>query len=82
MVNVPIDEEKYWAAISTVIRMEMTALGLSQAKLAEQVGISRDALGNYLSGKREMPFKVFMRIATALDTSIGSIISTADNRLK
>ena len=78
----PINEESYWAAIFTAIKMEMTANELTQAKLAESVGISRDALGNYLSGKREMPFKTFMRIADALGTTMGDIISTADRRMK
>ena len=77
-----VDAEKYWAAISTVIKMEMTALGLTQLKLAEQVGISRDALGNYLSGKREMPFKTFVNIANALNMEPARIIAIADARMK
>ena len=78
-----INEEKYWAAISTVIRMEMTAHdNMSQAKLATAAGVGREAMNNYLSGKREMPIKVFMRVADTLGVTPQWIFQEAERRMK
>lgn len=78
-----IDEAKQWAAISTVIRMEMTAHdNMSQAKLAEAVGVGREAMNNYLGGKREMPIMVFMRVADTLGVTPHWIFQEAERRMK
>lgn len=77
-----IDEKQYWAAIATVIKMEMTAHEMSQAKLAEMVGVGRVALNNYLSGKREMPFLTFMRIVDSLDITPQWVFTEAERRMK
>lgn len=77
-----IDEKQYWAAIATVIKMEMTANSMSQAKLAEMVGIGRVALNNYLSGKREIPFSTFMLVLDRLNLSPQWVFSEAERRMK
>ena len=77
-----IDEEKYWAAISTIIKMEMTAHSMSQAKLAESVGIGRVALNHYLAGKREIPFVTFLRIMDVLKLSPQWVFSEAERRME
>lgn len=77
------DESKQWAAISTVIKMEMTAHdSMSQAKLATAAGVGREAMNNYLSGKREMPIQVFMRIADTLGVTPQWIFQEAERRMK
>lgn len=78
-----IDEAKYWTAISTVIKMEMTAHdSMSQAKLAAAVGVGREAMNNYLSGKREMPITVFLRVADTLGVTPQWIFQEAERRMK
>ena len=76
-----VDENAYWQAMATVIKMEMTANGLTQAKLAEAVGIARETLGNYLSGKREMPMPVFVKISVALNLSPREMFELAEKRI-
>lgn len=77
-----LNEEKYWTAISTIIKMEMTANGnMSQAKLATAAGVGREAMNNYLSGKREMPITVFMRVADALGVTPHWIFQEAEKRM-
>ena len=78
-----IDESKYWAAISTVIRMEMIARdNMSQAKLAAAVGVGREAMNNYLNGKREMPITIFLRVADTLGVTPQWIFQEAERRMK
>jgi len=78
-----IDESKYWTAISTVIRMEMIAHdNMSQAKLAAAVGVGREAMNNYLNGKREMPITTFLRVADTLGVTPQWIFEEAERRMK
>ena len=77
-----IDEKRYWAAIATVIKMEMTAHEMSQATLAEKIGVGRVALNNYLSGKREIPFQTFMRVMDSLDVTPQWVFTEAERRMK
>lgn len=76
-----IDEKQYWAAISMIIKMEMTAHEMTQAKLAEAIGIGRVALNNYLAGKREIPFGTFMRIVDVLGVSPQFVFTEAERRM-
>lgn len=63
--------------------MEMTAHdNMSQAKLAAAVGVGREAMNNYLGGKREMPILVFMRVADALGVTPQWIFQEAERRMK
>lgn len=77
-----LDEKKYWAAISTIIKMEMTARdNMSQAALATAAGVGREAMNAYLSGKREMPILVFMKVADALGVTPHWIFEEAERRM-
>ena len=76
------NEKAYWDAVSTVIRMELTAIGLTQADMAEKVGVSRDAMGNYLRGKRDMPFGVLVKVAESLGLTPHKLFGLAEDRLK
>lgn len=76
-----IDETQYWAAIAKVIRMEMVANELTQADLAEQVGVGREAISDYLTGKRKMPFPTYVRIAGALGLTPAGLATIAETRL-
>ena len=75
--------DEWWTAIATVIKTEMAAHKprLSQGDLAARVGISRETMSNYLTGKREMPVPVFFRIAEQLGLTVQWILDEADRRL-
>lgn len=77
-----IDETQYWRAIATVIRMEMVANELTQADIAGRVGIGREAVSDYLTGKRKMPFPTYIRIADALGLTPAGLAELAETRLK
>ena len=77
-----MNEKEYWAAIATVIKMEMTANSISQARLAELVGIGREAMNAYLAGRREIPFGTFMKVIDALNVTPQWVFQEAERRMK
>lgn len=77
-----MNEKAYWAAISTVIKMEMTAASISQAKLAEKVGVGREAMNAYLAGRREIPFGIFMKTIDVLGLTPQWVFEEAERRMK
>ena len=79
---VNMNEKEYWAAIATVIKMEMTANSISQAKLAELVGIGREAMNAYLAGRREIPFGTFMKVIDTLNVTPQWVFQEAERRMK
>ena len=81
VVSMAINEEKYWAAISTVFKMEMKGLDMSQADLAKKVGVGREAMNAYLAGRREMPITVFMRAADAIGLDARTVFEMAEKRM-
>ncbi len=76
------EEKAYWEAVATVIRMEMAAAGLSQAKLGTAAGVGREAMSNYLLGKRDMPFSVLVKVSDALGLSPRALFELAETRLQ
>lgn len=44
-------------------------LGLTQAKLAEKVGVSKQAITAYETGRREAGYKILVALARALNTT-------------
>jgi transcriptional regulator with XRE-family HTH domain len=76
-----INETQYWEAIATVIRMELAGRKMTQAELAGQVGIGREAVNDYLNGKRKMPFPTFVRIADVLGFTPAELASVAEKRI-
>jgi len=75
-------EERQWAAVATVIKMEMAANGLTQAKIAAAAGVGREAMSNYLLGKRDMPFSVLVNVAAALNLTPRELFELAESRLE
>lgn len=76
-----MDETEYWDAIATVIRMEMAARKMTQSELASQVGVGREAINDYLNGKRKMPFPTFVRVADALGFTPSGLAAAAEARI-
>ena len=51
----------------TVIREKREKLGLSQYRLAKQVGITQSFMNEIESGKKSPSMEVFLRLCQALD---------------
>ena len=47
---------------------------LSQADVARVSGITQASLSNYETGKRDLPLSTFLRVASALDVSVGDLL--------
>lgn len=52
------------------IRIMRNFLGLTQAELAEKVGVSKQAITTYETGKREPPFRNLIRLARIFKVSV------------
>lgn len=50
------------------LKSKMHELGMTQEELAKTLGLSRSAIGHYMTGTRHPPLKQFVKIATLLKT--------------
>lgn len=48
--------------------------GLTQAELADVLGVSEDTIANYESGRRQPRMETLRAIAVALDTTAGRLV--------
>lgn len=53
----------------TRVERRMAELGLTQEDVADKVGLSRGAIGHYLTGRRQPPLNQFAKLAAALGVS-------------
>lgn len=53
--------------LADMIRLRMYEMGLTQAKLAELIGVSASRVSEYLSGKSEPTLKIAREISAKLD---------------
>lgn len=51
---------------------------MSQTKLADETGITRQAIGNFLHGKHSLHLNAAVSIATALDVSTDYLFDLTD----
>ncbi|MEJ8734509.1 MULTISPECIES: helix-turn-helix transcriptional regulator [Mediterraneibacter] len=63
-------------------RLKMLRLeyGLSQSMLADCIGVTRQAIGNYENGKRECGFDVLMMLAEMFGVTTDFLIGYSDKR--
>ena len=57
-----LNKEKMAAKMVHELPVLRARLGLSQAELAERIGISRQTYNSYETGKKEMPWITFMAL--------------------
>ncbi|MCK9485107.1 MAG: helix-turn-helix domain-containing protein [Dehalococcoidia bacterium] len=55
--------------------------GVSQAELAERVGVTQSSLSNYENGKRDVSVYILMEIAGALEVELEDLTGTVRGRL-
>ena len=54
--------------------------GVSQAAVAKELGISRQAYNNYELGKREADYETLLKLAEYFDTTVEALIKETDVR--
>lgn len=60
----------------------MHNVGLNQKKMAAQLGIAENSIGNYLNQKRAVPLSVIQGIAQTCDVSVQWLIGEQDDTRK
>jgi len=77
-------EDAILEAVATVINMEMAAQKprMTQGKLAAAIGIHRETLSKYLTGKRDIPMSVFVQIAETLGLTARELMERAESRAR
>jgi len=68
-------------ALATQVKVELAERDMSQAELAEAVGIGRPALNRYLKGHQSMPMPVFFAVAQAFGLSPRALMEAAEARI-
>lgn len=72
--------EGFEAALIATIKAEMAARGLTQAELAAEIEISREAMGRYLRGTRVIPTDVYFRMGEAFGFGPSELMARAEKR--
>jgi transcriptional regulator with XRE-family HTH domain len=77
------DRDRYYRQLGSKIRETREAEGLTQAQLAESVGLSRTSVTNIESGRQRLLIDQFESICTALGKrSIDLLPATHEKQLK
>jgi transcriptional regulator with XRE-family HTH domain len=71
-----------YAALGEAIRQKRTALGLSQEELAEASDLHITHIGGLETGVRNPSYATLIRLARALETTPGSLLTLADELLE
>lgn len=66
------------AALGEAVRLLRTKAGLSQEALAERAGTDLTQVGGIERGARNPSYTTLLRLAAALETSVGELTSLAD----
>lgn len=71
------DERAFFIALGQRIAEQRKACAITQVQLAEQLGISQQAMNSFEKGRRRVPVSLLPVIAQALDTTLDALL--ADN---
>lgn len=67
------DEESFLAGVGELIRARREALGITQAQLALQAGVSRFSIANMEAGRQDFPVSRLAPISAALRINLGDL---------
>jgi transcriptional regulator with XRE-family HTH domain len=70
----PHDEHQLYRSIGARLREQRLAVGLSQAQLAERIGMLRTSITNIESGRQRVPIHVLYDICEALSVSVHAVL--------
>lgn len=65
-------------ALGEAVRRTRTAAGLSQEQLADRMATDLTQIGGIERGVRNPSYSTLIRLATALDTQVGTLTTLAD----
>lgn len=71
-----ISDEERRKRFGARVRIMRNFLGLTQAELAEELGITKQALATYETGRREPPFKNLIKLARTFHVTADWLIGT------
>lgn len=63
-----------WNTIGERIKKQRKECGISQAKLAEKIGIKKSTLSAYETNVNDIPGKILLKIAEELETSVDYLL--------
>lgn len=69
------DERAFFVALGQRIAARRKALDITQAQLAEQLGISQQAMNSFEKGRRRVPVSLLPVIAQQLDTTLDALVA-------
>lgn len=73
-------EERIIKAMAAEMRVEMAKKNWKQQDLADRVGITRESMSRYLSGKKQMPMDTYLRAMAAFGISPADLMYRAVER--
>lgn len=68
------DDRAFFIALGARIAAQRKTQDLTQVELAEQLGISQQAMNSFEKGRRRVPVSLLPVIAQALDTTLDALI--------
>lgn len=69
------DERAFFIALGQRIATRRKAQDITQAQLAEQLGISQQAMNSFEKGRRRVPVSLLPVIAQTLDTTLDALVA-------
>jgi len=76
------ESQRFNTVVGRTIRAEASFSGISVAELSRRSGIEYVTLGRYLRGERAIPVPVLYRLAEAIGTTVGKLITEAMGRME
>lgn len=76
------EHEAFYRALGARIRTARRRASLTQAALAEQVGLSRTSVTNIESGKQMFPVHTLAALAAALHVSMASLLTSSTPQME
>lgn len=71
------DERAFFIALGQRIAEQRKARAITQVQLAEQLGISQQAMNSFEKGRRRVPVSLLPVIAQVLDTTLDALVADA-----
>jgi transcriptional regulator with XRE-family HTH domain len=68
------NEQQLYRHIGAQLRQRRTALGLSQAELAQQVGLLRTSITNIEAGRQRLPIHVLYQLCDVLRLEVHAVL--------
>jgi transcriptional regulator with XRE-family HTH domain len=82
VTQVTTPAETYNRAVGRQLKAEIFAAGSSIARMARDIDVSRSALDNYTTGKRDIPVPVLYLVSAVVGVEPHVILDRAEERLR